>query len=108
MVVSGCGAAQEVGEALDNRADTNAPVAVVNSEIKVGVKSNVIVDGSRSYDPNDLSLTYEWTLADIPIGSSAALGTSAFSASASIISSPSLRAIGFRERGILRTGEVSQ
>lgn len=77
FVVSGCGAAQDLGKALDNKAETNAPVAVVDSEIKATVKSNVIIDGSRSYDPNDLSLTHEWTLADIPQGSLATLGTTA-------------------------------
>ena len=53
--------------------DAGAPVADAGSDQDGSVGGAFTLDGSGSYDPSGLALTYAWTLSSIPDGSTAAL-----------------------------------
>lgn len=47
----------------------SAPVAVAGTDITGSIGSSVTLDGSSSYDPLGLTLSYSWSLASVPTGS---------------------------------------
>jgi hypothetical protein len=49
------------------------PVAVAGDDMTGEVGDTLTFDGSRSYDPHGKPITYEWTLVELPSGSSASL-----------------------------------
>lgn len=69
----GCGLDKKISETLDNEGASANPVAVLDGETSVKVKTNVTISGAKSYDPRDEALTYMWSLAERPFGSSAEL-----------------------------------
>jgi hypothetical protein len=73
---SACGADSKIVSLLDPPAARNIPVAVMRANIVENGDWGdiyVLADGSASYDLEEKPLTYQWTLAEIPIGSKAAL-----------------------------------
>ena len=55
--------------------ESDVPVAVAGDDISGEDCTNIVVDGSGSYDPNDQPLTYLWDLEDRPAASSATTDT---------------------------------
>ena len=49
--------------------DYEYPVAVIDAVDETSPLETVELDGTGSYDPGDLELTYEWTLTELPDGS---------------------------------------
>jgi hypothetical protein len=63
-----------VGGCDTNEPETNRPpVAVLGPDMTVHVGALVQLNGSASYDPEDKTLTYSWSLTSRPAGSSATL-----------------------------------
>ncbi len=54
-------------------APNDDPIADAGADQAVDVGDNVQLNGSSSFDPNNDPLTYQWTLASAPAGSSATL-----------------------------------
>jgi hypothetical protein len=52
------------------------PVAIAGNNSRVRFNSSVILDGSGSYDPSSLALTYNWKLESKPADSKASLANS--------------------------------
>jgi hypothetical protein len=70
VVASGC--ANDEGDARDSWYH-DAPVARANAPETTAVGTIVPLDGSKSYDENDLALRYHWALVEVPAGSNATL-----------------------------------
>lgn len=47
----------------------SAPVSVAGTDINASIGGTVTLDGTSSYDPLGLSLTYSWSMASVPTGS---------------------------------------
>ncbi len=65
-------------------APENLPVANAGSDVTGAVGAGITLDGSLSYDPKGMELTYAWTLVDKPTGSALTGLTGADSAAPSL------------------------
>ena len=85
-VLAGCGGtprASKTSGADEGSGDPNAgggtppqntaPVANAGDDVTAAVNSQVVLDGSASFDADGDALIYRWTLVDIPAGSAARL-----------------------------------
>lgn len=73
LLTLSCGAEQQLINALDPKLPADINQAVITGSRTVRARSMVTLDGTQSENPTGLGVTYEWTLASKPIGSSAAL-----------------------------------
>ena len=75
LVLLSCGGGSETSKAT--QPETNhPPIAFAGPNQNVLTGSIVTLDGSGSYDPDNDSLTYSWTLTQVPNGSTAILSDS--------------------------------
>ncbi|MGK7345957.1 MAG: PKD domain-containing protein [Candidatus Nitrospinota bacterium M3_3B_026] len=76
-LAAGCGIDQKIDEALNPPAQKERPVAKISVDSKqVKVNTQVTLDGTGSYDPQNRTLTYTWSLLEKPKGSASALSSS--------------------------------
>jgi hypothetical protein len=71
MSLSGCGGGNSSAEPSTNQ----KPVALAGQDLKTAVNTLVTLDGTKSTDPENDTLSYSWTLTGKPEGSQAALSS---------------------------------
>ncbi len=84
LTLQGCGGGGSSGASSSSTSATNnnppqgnvAPVAKITRADAVAINSLASLDGSSSYDANNDTITYQWTLLSRPSGSQATLANS--------------------------------
>lgn len=76
LMIAGCGVDSKIIDILDPPGPGITPVAVISAKEVSKIKTSIMLNGAGSYDPKSESLIYQWTLAERPFGSVAAVSTS--------------------------------
>lgn len=60
-------------QTLEIEIENHAPIAIAGNDITIAEGSQLQLDGNNSYDPENVSLSFEWLIAQMPQGSNASI-----------------------------------